>query len=207
MSDDRSQLSRIQSARKWRLRLAGAAVAPLLFLVTPYGHPDGMATETIKLLGVVLILAAVFGRTWCTLYIGRKKRETLVTIGPYSLSRNPLYVFSMLGACGIGMATGSAMMGALIAGITFVILSAVVRHEESELLSTFGEPYKAYMDATPRWLAFRSNWRDADEIAVSPPLVLRTFRDSSLMLLCLPLFELIEIVREASAMPTVLRLP
>ena len=207
LSENRSHLSRVQLTRKWHLRLASLTVAPVLLLVAPYAHPDGMVAELIKLLGIALILIAVAGRTWCTLYIGRKKREILICIGPYSLSRNPLYLFSLVGALGIGLATGSVLMGLLLSSITFLVLSAVVRHEEREMNAKFGAAYRTYLGTTPRWLALTLRWRDAERIDVSPALVLRTFRDSSLMLLCLPVFEVVEAMRETSVMPTVLRLP
>ena len=46
--------------------------------------------------GVILILVCIVGRTWCTLYIGGNKKRELITAGPYSVVRNPLYVFTSI---------------------------------------------------------------------------------------------------------------
>jgi protein-S-isoprenylcysteine O-methyltransferase Ste14 len=36
-------------------------------------------------------------RLWCSLYISGYKNSQLITSGPYSLCRNPLYFFSFVG--------------------------------------------------------------------------------------------------------------
>jgi protein-S-isoprenylcysteine O-methyltransferase Ste14 len=60
------------------------------------------------------------GRTWCSLDIsGRKKRE-LVTVGPYALVRNPLYIFTLLEAFGIGAQSGSMLSAGWFAAPTRV---------------------------------------------------------------------------------------
>ena len=42
-----------------------------------------------------MILICILGRTWATLYIGGQKQRELVTKGPYSVVRNPLYLFTL----------------------------------------------------------------------------------------------------------------
>ena len=57
------------------------------------------------LAGCVLVGIASFGRLWCSLYIAGYKDATLVCLGPYSMSRNPLYFFSLIGGAGVGLST------------------------------------------------------------------------------------------------------
>jgi len=89
--------SKIFSARV-RTVLTGGPSAALLCLF-------GMTTakfETHEIFGSCLFFAgtllagvAVTGRAWSLMYISGKKNASLVTVGPYSLCRNPLYFFSI----------------------------------------------------------------------------------------------------------------
>src|SRR5690606_40050349 len=72
----------------------------------------------------ILIVVCVIGRTWSSIYIAGHKVQTLVMDGPYSISRNPLYVFSIIGAAGAGAQLGSIVL-ALAAGFV-----AWIRSEE-----------------------------------------------------------------------------
>ena len=54
--------------------------------------------------------------TWSSLYIAGRKGRELVTVGPYSTCRNPLYFFSIVGAAGMGAQSGSLTLG-LICGM------------------------------------------------------------------------------------------
>src|SRR5262245_14008421 len=108
-------LQAVQRKRKLALTL-GAALWLLAMLVTQSRWRTGAPYLYLLIAGVglVLILLGILGRTWCTLYIGGLKKRELVTAGPYSLVRNPLYVFSALGAAGIGAQTGSALLAVLL---------------------------------------------------------------------------------------------
>jgi hypothetical protein len=166
-----------------------------------------IAEESIEWLGYGIIVLAVFGRTWCTLYIGGRKKSEIVDAGPYSLSRNPLYVFSVLGALGMGMASGSATVGLAFAVFALIVFDLVVRREETYLAERHGEDYQRYLRTTPRWVSFGATWRDAQSLEVRPRLVLTTFRDACTMLVAVPLFEGIGRLHELGHLPTLLHLP
>jgi protein-S-isoprenylcysteine O-methyltransferase Ste14 len=203
----RSSLSQVQQVRKRVLWLSLLPLIALFFTVTPLWREGSAFEESIEILAFGLIALAVLGRTWCTLYIGGRKKREIVDTGPYSLSRNPLYVFSVVGALGIGMTTGSLGLGLLLAGFTFLVFDRVVRREEGWLAARFGEAYVRYRARTPRWLSPRACWRDAERLEVRPRLVLTTFRDASLMLLALPLVEAVEELHILWHLPALLQLP
>lgn len=75
--------------------------------------------------------------------------HTLITAGPYSIVRNPIYtgMFGMLLATGLAI---SHWIGLLIAVIVFAIGTAVrVRSEERLLREAFGEEFEAYARKVP----------------------------------------------------------
>src|SRR5262245_27011942 len=137
-----ADLQTIQRRRK-RLLLGifGAAFLPALS-ISSYWWPSAKALErTIEWVGIVLIFACVFGRTWCTLYIGARKKRMLVRLGPYSLCRNPLYAFTVLGAFGVGAQHGSLIMATCVAAATFAVFYRVARREEAFLAGVHGADF------------------------------------------------------------------
>lgn len=57
--------------------------------------------EPMEVAGLVLRFTAILGWLWNILYIGYQKNSRLITDGPHSISRNPLYLFSLIGVTGI----------------------------------------------------------------------------------------------------------
>ncbi|WP_259780638.1 methyltransferase family protein [Aestuariispira ectoiniformans] len=163
--------------------------------------------ESIEFTGLALIIVAVLGRTWSTLYIGGKKNGDLVHNGPYSMCRNPLYVFSVIGATGMGMVSGT-ITGGLVTGLAcFLVFDRVIRKEESFLTAHFGAPYRHYLDTVPRWLPNPALWHDVEETVVRPKLVLTTFRDACIFLLAYPFFEFVEKAQLVHIAPILAHVP
>jgi protein-S-isoprenylcysteine O-methyltransferase Ste14 len=204
-------LSDIQVVQRIRKAALGAGlggnIALLLFVDTIWRERNATVYEAIELLGLVLILACIFGRTWCTLYIGGRKKGEVVDTGPYSVVRNPLYVFTLLGALGAGLQTGSLVLGLLTAALTGLVFAVVVRQEETFLAAAFPDSYPPYAARVPRFVPKLSLWRDADELVVRPALVRRTFSDALLFLLAIPGTDLIEMAQGAGWLPVIALLP
>lgn len=201
-------LQRLQRRRKHTLR-AGAALSILLLLVTDSSWRTGAPHihTLLQRCGFVLVLLCIFGRTWSTLYIGGHKKRDLITKGPYSMVRNPLYVFTIIGVAGVGLMAGSMVVAALFAAFALTVFSVVTRQEEAFLAAAFGETFAAYAGKVPRFWPRLSAWRDADEVIVKPSLVLRTFFDASLFLLAVPLMEIKELLQRLGWLPVLFNLP
>ncbi|TGS89835.1 isoprenylcysteine carboxylmethyltransferase family protein, partial [bacterium M00.F.Ca.ET.177.01.1.1] len=92
-------------------RIVLAVLVVVLFAALLFGQstfpPDTPVHESIEMFGVLLIFLGIVGRLWSTLYIGGRKSSEVVTGGPYSITRNPLYVFSTVAAAGVGAQIGS----------------------------------------------------------------------------------------------------
>src|ERR1041384_3442899 len=119
-------IAKVQLIRKAALAIAVAG-GVMSFAVTNSSHPSGESThEMIEWVGIVLIVVCILGRTWCTLYIGGRKIDQFVTEGPYSVSRNPLYFFSILGAAGAGAQLGSVTAGVVFGALAWIVFRVVV---------------------------------------------------------------------------------
>ena len=55
-----------------------------------------MESLQMSILGFVLVVFGSFGRIWASLYIEGNKTKNLITAGPFSMVRNPLYFFSLI---------------------------------------------------------------------------------------------------------------
>ena len=200
-------LRRFQLRRRIALALlVGIIFTGLLFVRSPIAVDD-FIHELIEAAGGVLILAAILGRTWCTLYIGGRKSSEIVREGPYSVTRNPLYLFSTIGAAGVGAMTGSFTVAAGFAVLTAVAFYVVMLVEEDYLLQSFGEPYRQYMRETPRFFPRLGLFRESKLLAVKPRLLYRTFRDGLIFLAAYPFFEFVEYLQDIGVLHVILRLP
>ncbi|MET0651251.1 MAG: isoprenylcysteine carboxylmethyltransferase family protein [Hyphomicrobiaceae bacterium] len=204
----RSYLQYVQRLRKYTLRLGlGVGVGVLLFTNSVWLTEAPALHDLIARVGVVLILICIAGRTWCTLYIGGLKKTQLVTQGPYSLVRNPLYVFTIIGVAGVGAQAGSFTMPVVLAAMVAIVFYAVALQEQAFLAETFGSEYRAYAERVPLFFPRFSTWQEADQLVVRPELVRRTFMDASLFLLAVPFNDLIKWLQDHDWLRVLAHLP
>jgi protein-S-isoprenylcysteine O-methyltransferase Ste14 len=198
---DAQSLRRVQLIRKAVL-LAAIVATIVVAALTRTLHGETLLHEWLEVVGLVLIAVCIVGRAWCSLYIGGRKKAEIVDRGPYSITRNPLYVFSFMGAFGIGAQTGSLVLALMFVLIALAVFYATVRREEAWLLEAFGGPYQAYLDRTPRFWPRLSLWRDADTLEIRPAFFVRTLMDGLVFLLAIPLFEGLERLQDIGWIPT-----
>jgi protein-S-isoprenylcysteine O-methyltransferase Ste14 len=198
-------ISWVRTARKaWLLLVVATIALMFMFTAAPWASP---VREGIRWAGLGLILVCIAGRTWCALYIGGRKTCALVTVGPYSVSRNPLYGFSILGAFGVGAQLGSFSV-ALIAGASaWIIHRMAVVQEERLLLSEHRDTFQRYVAAVPRFLPRPDLWKDAEFLDVRPRFVVTTFLDACFFLAAIPVAQLFAHFQATGLVPVVLRLP
>ena len=200
------ELKRFQRRRRLALALLVAAIFSALLFVASPATADNRLHEYIEAFGGVAILVAILGRTWCTLYIGGRKSAEIIRGGPYSVTRNPLYVFSMIGAAGIGAMTGSVIVAIAFAVISYAAFRYVTLVEEDYLRKTFGEPYLRYLEEVPRFFPNFRLFRESEMLSVRPQVLYRTFADGLLFLAAYPFFEIVEYLQNSGVLPVMLRL-
>lgn len=201
------RLATIQLIRKAVLFAIIVAGISLVVVASSRWPTGGYAHEGIELAGLFLIMFCIVGRTWCSLYIGGLKNKSLIDLGPYSVSRNPLYFFSIVGAVGIGAQVGSVVVALLAGAITWAVFQVLVFSEERALGKRFGESYRAYVARVPRFLPDLSLWRDADTLSVRPGIIRATFIDACIFLLSIPLAEGFDYLHDLGIVPVLFQVP
>jgi protein-S-isoprenylcysteine O-methyltransferase Ste14 len=199
-------LNPVQFVRKIAL---GPALLAAVALISLVGSPPDWAAfhEDTESVGLALMLICIAGRCWCTLYIGGRKGAELVDVGPYSISRNPLYIFSFIGAAGVGAQTGSVTVAAGVTIAVWVVFRIVVAREEAFLKTALGAPYDRYLASVPRFMLFPWLWTGVEVLEVRRQLVVLTFFDGLAFLLAIPLAEGLEMLQNHRVLPVLLRLP
>ncbi len=110
---------------------------------------DPFMRDVMIMLGMLLIGTGAALRLWAGLYLGGHKERQLVTCGPYSCVRNPLYLGNIVAAAGIGLISGSPYVLTLTLTATTLVYLATIRQEEHKLQPLFGSDYNRYLQAAP----------------------------------------------------------
>ncbi|MFY9462866.1 MAG: isoprenylcysteine carboxylmethyltransferase family protein [Candidatus Sungiibacteriota bacterium] len=123
------------------------------------------ASSYATILGLTLILYGFFFRLWAsyTFYrnnlevLNMKTQQKFITEGPYQYSRNPLYVGIVAISFGFVIYAGSIMgfVGAALIPLLGWHLWIVYR-EEKGLEQKFGDDYRTYQRAVPRWIGIKA---------------------------------------------------
>jgi protein-S-isoprenylcysteine O-methyltransferase Ste14 len=182
--------------------------ATVFLLVAASEWEDGSAMhEGVEWCGIALIVVCILGRTWSTLFIGGRKNSSLTMEGPYSVTRNPLYLFSIIGAVGVGAQFGSITV-ALVSGVfAWLVFLWTVWREEAALLLAFGDDYRQYMARVPRFLPRASLWQSPPTLTVNPQRIAITFFDAAIFLVAIPIAETFEWMHAVRILPTLLIVP
>jgi protein-S-isoprenylcysteine O-methyltransferase Ste14 len=77
---------------------------------------------------------------------------TIVTTGPYRLSRNPGYLGMALGFAGIAVLFGAVWPLLALVPTLILVDRGVIAREERYLEDKFGEQYRRYKAQTRRWI-------------------------------------------------------
>jgi protein-S-isoprenylcysteine O-methyltransferase Ste14 len=199
-------ITRVQILRKLVFAIV-VFIGVVMFAFSNSSLKSDRTHEIIEWSGILAIVICILGRTWASLYIGGRKNLQLITAGPFSVARNPLYSFSILGAAGAGAQLGSTSAALIFAVLAWVLFYLVVQREERLLSERFGADYAAYKAVVPRFLPDPRLWRDVQTLVVQPRTVLRTFADAALFLVAVPLARIFEQMQDMGVLPVLLRLP
>lgn len=118
-------------------------VSRLGVVVVPFLHPTW---RSLALGGAVAGVGALI-RLWAAGHIDKGK--ALATEGPYAMTRNPLYLGSLIMTLGILIA-GRAYWFLLPFGVIYLVLYIpAMKREEQELFQGYGESFLEYARRVP----------------------------------------------------------
>jgi protein-S-isoprenylcysteine O-methyltransferase Ste14 len=179
----------------------------LLFLLVSRSHWNGhMQGHLLMLGGMVLASVGAIGRIWCALFIAGYKNQSLVTVGPYSVSRNPLYFFSLLGAIGVGLASGSFLFPGVIFLGFMLYFPRVIKQEENDLRVRYKESFLRYIEKTPRFIPDRALFREPEEYRIYTRIFRKTATDSLWFIWAAGLINLFRFLQGFGLWPTLIEI-
>lgn len=119
----------------------------------PISVPTTWVGGAVFALGLVLAISAIVTvRKAGTRVETNKPTTTIVSGGPYSFTRNPIYIGMFLGQCGLAVGFNSLWLLATLVPFHFVIRYGVVAREEVYLERKFSKVYLDYKSRVRRWL-------------------------------------------------------
>ncbi len=135
--------------------LAAFALSFAPWLAIPYPRPALWA-------GTGLLVAGSLLRRWCFRTLGKYftgavvvgPDQPVIDRGPYRHIRHPGYTAAFVMYAGIGLALGSGLSLLVLLPVSCYLYARRVSAEERALLDTLGEPYRAYMARTKRFIPF-----------------------------------------------------
>jgi protein-S-isoprenylcysteine O-methyltransferase Ste14 len=163
--------------------------------------------EVIEYLGYFLVAICALGRVYSTAFLGGHKNQTLITYGAFSVVRNPLYFFSLLGMTGVALISGYITIMVVLPVFFIALYHFLITREEVFLVEEFGEEYKAYMGAVPRLLPRLSLYKAPELVEVNPKFLAKSFKDAIWWFAAFPLLEFAEYLQHSEVIRPFVTLP
>lgn len=156
---------------------------------------ENLFHEIMEQVGFILIGIATLGRIWCGVYIAGRKNKDLCQDGPYSLCRNPLYVFSFFGAVGIAMGAKAIFVALIVGPIFWLYYCFVIRSEEGVLRQRFGAAFEDYCRRVPMIVPRFSGFWTRPEMTIEPGKVTAAIVEASWFLWFIVILEMLEVIK------------
>ena len=195
-----------------RLRLRITRVISILVIATfalgtdywTNAHP--VVEKSLFLIGISLAAFGAIGRLWAITFISGHKSSALVTAGPYSLCRNPLYFFSLLLGIGLAFCTETFTVPAIVGGAMLLMTFLQIRQEEGTLSSLFGSDYQNYLQTVPRLVPSFRCYSEPESTCISPRLLKNGLFGVAYLLILIGVFEFLEGLHTSGVLPTFFRI-
>jgi protein-S-isoprenylcysteine O-methyltransferase Ste14 len=188
-------------------RIFGVLVV-LLAIFTMHSFSDDSLIDILsEALGLFLLTVCSVGRLWALLYVSGRKKLELITEGPYSMVRHPLYVFSLIGAIGIGIASENILILAAMVIFYLLYYPLTILVEEKKLTNKFGQAYLDYIKRTPRFLPKPSLYKRDEQYQVNVDIFVKSLAGGMWFIWIFILLNFIEALQHTGHIPVFLKVP
>jgi protein-S-isoprenylcysteine O-methyltransferase Ste14 len=141
-----------RSLQRLRVPLGFILAAVFLYFARPF--------FSVLIIGGIVASSGLFIRAWASGHI--HKSERLAVSGPYAFTRNPLYLGSFVLAVGLTIATGVWWLSLITAALFVGIYLPVMRVEEQDLRSRFGDEFEVFAANVPLFIPRLTPWKKLD---------------------------------------------
>jgi len=178
----------------------------ILFTTDSWGENDPIDLIT-EWTGYIFLITATLGRLWCSIYIGGYKNDRVISEGPYSIVRHPLYLLSFLGGLGLALAAENLLLVGFVIILFLTYYPSVALQEEKDMEAKFGQDYIDYKKKTPRWLPRFSNYYEPEQYLVKTKYIRKAMFDSMWFIWLFMLLRIVEVLQELHFLPVILKVP
>lgn len=196
--------------RKKRVVVPKLLFLPVICIALVSHHTwneEGLVNLSLEVSAFALVAVAAVGRIWVSAFMAGRKNHELVVDGPYSIVRNPLYLFSLLGFIGAGLAF-EQLTFALLFGLIFLATHLpTILGEERFLRERFGEQFEEYTCRVPRLVPRTWKISGPAECTFFAPAYSRAVVDSGLIMSMFLLAHVVEWGHLHRVLPVYLYLP
>ena len=113
--------------------------------------------------GMILMVLGAIGRIWASLFIEGHKTKKVISDGPYSIIRHPLYLFSLMIILSLFFAVKSVFIGLYLLTMFILFHIPTLLNEERVLTELYGEDYINYKKRVPRFFPNFLIYRKVDK--------------------------------------------
>ena len=133
----------------------------VLMIALHYGLPGPhIISGSIRYLGIILMGASLGFGLWARLLFVRmgttvkpfQESSELVVLGPFNVTRNPMYLSMTVLLLGLAVLLGSLTPYFVVPLFVLIINRRFIPAEESMLERRFGESYRNYQARVRRWI-------------------------------------------------------
>ena len=193
--------------RIWYTRLIASMILLIVLFTSHSWQEYTFLDMIIQWLGYTMIVITTLGRIWCFVYISGYKDDQLIQYGPYSLVRNPLYVFSFIGTIGLGLASENLVALGLMVILFCILYPSVVDEEESKLKAIYGKSFEEYVKKIPRWIPDFKHFHQTEAYPIKPRIFTKAMLESMWFLLFYMILQIIENLHHMGVLPIILTIP
>lgn len=143
------------------LNFVGMVGIPFVYILTPWLDLFAIPIpDIVRIFGIVLCILGLVFLAWIHRALGKHwsmmlklgEEHKLVTTGPYSRIRHPMYTFFYILVISTALISANLFVGVFGIGAWTALYLVRIDDEEAMLLEEFGEEYREYMERTGRLL-------------------------------------------------------